>query len=316
VAAAVIDVKPTALESCIQMSPIVVFILQMFAAMGLSLAPASAPPASPAPSQVSSAAPVQSNWTLDLYNESGVRYEYPYDTACTAASVVMALNLGSGATSWSPTITYEDQEAILAYERTHMTMPTWFAGSDPHGARNGLNYFGWGSMSAGVYVDESLPTFAAAAKAVVSSIARYRKPAIVFVANGGHAQLVTGYKTHGSNPATSDDFTITGIYLTDPLQGRLLYAKNGVTEDLQTIGRDQFVSLAEWHWGPMSVRFSNYWQADSIYRDPIDGNIGKAEWYGKFVAVIAARSQARPEPTRAFLGPVPGPFSLAGNQPA
>lgn len=96
------------------------------------------------------------HWTLALFDKAGVRHQNPDATACTAASVQTSLNLiaiRGEDTQWSVTTTYEMQESILDYERSNMTMPTAFVGSDPHGTRNALNYFGWGSMQAGVYAD-------------------------------------------------------------------------------------------------------------------------------------------------------------------
>jgi len=255
---------------------VAVVIAQLLTALGLFFTP-------------STSGPVQTDWTFDLYSASGVRYQNPDYSACTAATVLMSLNLSAQTTSWSATTSYDEQKAVLAFERANMTMPTSYKGSDPHGARNALNYFGWGSMSAGIYSDVAWPTFGAAAKAVVSSIARLWKPAIVFAWGGGHAQLVTGYKTHGANPAISDDFTVTGIYLTDPLLGSISVVDKTGAHNLQTIGQDQYISLARWRSGTTPVRFSQYWQTESTYRDPIDGNLGKWEWYGKFVAVIAER---------------------------
>ncbi len=170
-----------------------------------------------------------------------------------------------------------------------MTLPTWLPGSDPHGTRNALNFNGWGSLQAGVYVDAAYTTFAAAAKGVVSSIARTRKPAIVFSWMGGHAQLVTGYKAHGDNPATGDNFSVVGVYLTDPLEGVATLVYDGATHDVQPIADDTWISLAAWKSGPDAVQFDRYWQSDSTMRDPIDGRVGRTEWYNKWVAVLATR---------------------------
>jgi hypothetical protein len=220
-----------------------------------------------------------------------MRYEYPDPYSCTATSVQITLNFiayDGGQMIWSPTTSYAKQEEIFAYERAHMTLPTWISGSDPHGARNALNYFGWGSMEAGVYKDVAFGTFGGAAKAVVASIARTRKPAIVFPWYGGHAQVVTGYNVHGDDPATSDDFTIDGVYLTDPLYGYTYIVYGGVSHKVFAIDPDTYVSLATWHTGPDAVRYTDYLQTDSTLRDPIDGAIGKVEWYRKWVAVLAA----------------------------
>jgi hypothetical protein len=43
-------------------------------------------------------------------------------------------------------------------------LPKESNGSDPHGTRNALNYYGWGSKKAGVYQDVSFATFGEAAQ--------------------------------------------------------------------------------------------------------------------------------------------------------
>jgi hypothetical protein len=151
-------------------------------------------------------------------------------------------------------------------------MRTRSPGSDPHGWRNALNYFGWGSIEAGVYRDSAYVSLDEAEKAVVSAIALYRKPVGVISQGGAHAQFVTGYRVVGDDPSTgSRNFTIVGVYLTDPMR--------------MARYRDTWVTYARWRWGFSWLRFARYLQRDSPYRDPIDGRIGKAEWYGKWVVV-------------------------------
>jgi hypothetical protein len=234
----------------------------------------------------------QTEWTLDLYDKSGIRHQNPDYTACTAASVQTALNLfalSGGATQWQPTTSYQTQEDILRYERLNMTLPTEVLGSDPHGTRNALNYYGWGSLQANVYTDAGYATFDTAARMVVTSIARTHKPAVVFPWMGGHAQVVTGYKVHGADPAKSDDFDILGVYVTDPIEGTITVVYNGETHEIVSAGDDVWVSLAAWKYGPEAIQFSRYWQPDSILRDPLDGNVGRTEWYNRWVVVLATR---------------------------
>jgi hypothetical protein len=255
--------------------------------------PSPSPTAIPTPSaSPTPAGSPQTDWTLTLYNENGVRFQNPDHEACTAASAQTALNmiaLGGGDTGWTPTIDYAVQERILEYERANMTMAVTSPGSDPHGTRNALNYYGWNSMWAGVYVDRAYSTFDEAAKAIVSSIARTHKPAIIFTWFGGHTQVVSGYKVHGADPATSNAFTVIGVYLTDPLIGTGSLFYGGVWHDVQTITADTFVTLANWKSGPDAVQFRWYWQPDSTLVDPIDGNIGKQEWYNRWVVVLATK---------------------------
>jgi hypothetical protein len=216
-------------------------------------------------------------WTFDLYDPSAERWQDPDMKACTAASTLSMLNTVYDATPaagmvWQPTTSLDKQEEILAYERAHMTMSMNSAGSDPHGWRNALNYFGWGSMAAGVYVDFAYSSLEAAARATVWAIATYHKPVGILAHAGGHAQFVTGYTVTGNDPQTgSTNFAVVGIYLTDPL------ASQG--------HRDTWVSYADWDGGGPWVRFSPYLEFDSPYVDPIDGHAGTNEWYGQWVII-------------------------------
>jgi hypothetical protein len=261
------------------------------AATATPAGPSWAPLPTPAASPTASGSP-QTDWTLDLFETAGVRHQNPDATACTAASAQTALNLlalNGVATQWLPTTSYEEQESILQYERANMTLPTFLPGSDPHGTRNALNYYGWGSMAAGVYTDAAYTTFSDAAGAVVSSIARTHKPAIVFAWMGGHAQVVTGYKVHGSDPATSSDFTVLGVYVTDPLIGTGTLDYDGTSHEFQATADDTWVSVLDWKAGPDAVKWDRYWQPDSTLRDPIDGRVGRTEWYNRWVVVLATR---------------------------
>jgi hypothetical protein len=216
-------------------------------------------------------------WALDVYDARADRWQDPDYTACTAASTESVLNtiaLDGPPSSfvWQPTTSYSTQESILAFEREHMTMLTSSAGTDPHGWRNALNYYGWGSMYAGVYRDSAYSSFDAAAKAAVSAIAMYHKPVGILARAGSHAQVVTGYEVVGADPSTGSlDFTIVGVALTDPLR---------------TVGyRDTWIAIADWRSGGSLVRFSQYMEHDSPYQDPIDGQIGDHEWDGLWVII-------------------------------
>lgn len=235
-------------------------------------------------------------WTMDVYNVRGAVYQDPDPTACTAATAQMALNMtalaqtgqagpvrlsGSKAVrfpggpdfKWTVSTWRKTTSTLLAYERaTTSTKPV--VGSDPHGERNALNYYGWGSLDAGVYKDMAFGTFDAAAKATVTSIATTGKPVIVFGINGQHAQLVTGFTATGSDPRVSTEFSLVSVKLTDPL--------------LREYHRDTTLSYATWQHGPLDVRFGADWETwESDGRDSVDGLVGATEWRGNWVIVAA-----------------------------
>jgi hypothetical protein len=246
-----------------------------------------------------SAGNAAASWRFDMYDGSGVMYQDPDYTACVATSTQMMLNTiyGSGEKefslggfsvwdrfkpqagpvfSWKPSTSYTTQERILTFERAHMTMLPSSPGTDPHGWRNGLNYYGWGNVSSGVYADRSFTSFDAAAKAVVHAVAVYGKPAGILGWYGGHAQFITGYAVSGADPRTgSMAFSVTGVYLTDPLRSQAM--------------RDKWLSYSTWRYSLPRIAFKQYWQKDSPMVDPIDGRAGSAEWYGRWVAILPVR---------------------------
>jgi hypothetical protein len=238
--------------------------------------------------QASTAA--RATYYYNLFDGRAIRYQNPDLTACTAANTQSILNTiyytstqplsaptavqaAQPTFKWTtPTITLKSQNFILRYERAHMTMPLYVPGSDVHGWRNALNYYGWGSIDAGVYVDLSYKTFDLAAKATIHEIAMSNEPVGILSEFGSHAAMATGYTVTGADPRTgSMDFKVVGVYLTDPLRERRF--------------TNRFVSYQEWRTGPPLVRFWPFEQVDSVIKDPIDGQIGRKEWWRKFVIV-------------------------------
>jgi hypothetical protein len=233
---------------------------------------------------------------FDLYDAGSVRWQQPDNDACVATSALMMLNMvaaehtGDGAEPlagfrWTSTTVYSTQEQMLTWARAHDTFLST-PGTDAHGWRNVLNYYGWGSVDAGVYRDAAYADFDDALKATVIGIAKYHLPVGLLMEAGFHAELVSGYRVEGADPATgSTDFSIDGLYLTDPWQ------RDGHRDDYAS-----YTALRTT--GSWPVRFIPYTQTDSPYRDPIDGHIGRDEWYGKYVIVLPVKATApTPAPT-------------------
>jgi hypothetical protein len=234
------------------------------------------------------APPAPFSWSMNLYNPSVVRYQNPDLNACVAAATMSMLGIialtpmsdtappvGSSlptiAFRWGIDTSYAMLENVMSYDRKHMTMYRGYKGSDPHGWRNALNQFGWGSTSAGVYRDSSYPTFATAAQATIDALARTDKPVGILGWSGEHAQYVTGYVVQGEDPRVSDHYTIVGVYLSDPLR--------------DTAMPNVFIPLSEWKKGPLGIKFTKYLQYGSVFPDPIDGQAGDIEWHNKWVII-------------------------------
>ena len=241
---------------------------------------------------LSEAAPPLPAWSMNIFDRSVFRYQNPDQDGCVAAATIDMLNLvalqpgaelpppGGGSLAettfrWSVTLSWNTQKKILWFERKHMTTVKTDSGSDPHGWRNGLNYYGWGSLKAGMYKDAAFRTVDQAARAAIDSLARTGKPVGILAWSGGHAQFVTGYSVQGQDPRVGDNYTIVGVFLTDPLRRDALV--------------NTFVSYWNWRTGPLAWRFTKDTQTDSPYVDPIDGKEGNLEWYGKWVIIEPTR---------------------------
>jgi hypothetical protein len=235
------------------------------------------------------AAPAKATYTYNLFDRRAVRYQNPDLTACTAAMTQSMLNTiyytsnqpltaptavqaAQPTLRWTATLSAVAQRNILHFERTHMTMSLATLGSDVHGWRNALNFYGWGSVDAGVYKDYSYKYYDQAVKATVHLIAMSNEPVGILSEFGSHAVMATGYTVTGADPRTgSMDFKVLGVYLTDPLRERRV--------------TNHYFTYQEWKTGPPLVQFFPFEQVDSVFKDPIDGQVGKREWWRKYVIV-------------------------------
>jgi hypothetical protein len=255
-------------------------------------------------------------WTSNLWVPSAFVYQDPYYTACTAASVMTLLNTiadrGTGGESfrWTPyrvkkdetnPSNHRDMTSILDFERANDTLRLASAGSDAHGWRNALNYYGWGAEvmddpNVRVYDDRAYRTFMRAIRSTVKAIARYRMPVGILGWAGGHAQMVTGYVVTGADPRVSNQFTVRYLYLSDPLQ--------------QDRAVNRRISVEALRSGPVRLRFQRYREIDSplddtltpgVRRSSVSPTRGPSEWYHRWVIVRPVRHGP------AAVSPDPGP---------
>jgi len=264
-------------------------------------------------------------YSRNLWVSAAFLYENPYNTACTAASTMTMLNMiayrGSGGRGfhWTPYRVKNNQDpsdvrdmtSILDFARTHDTLPGDSSGSDPHGWRNALNYYGWGESAMSdpsrmPYVDRSYATFDGALRAAVKAIARRRMPVGILAWAGHHAQVMTGYVVTGANPRFSNRFTIRYVYLSDPLRGDLIVNRKLSYEALRR--------------GSLTYRFRRFLEQDSTGDDgfvagivpgSISPALGASEWFGRWVIVAPVRSglpvvSPTPVPTPG-IAPTPAP---------
>ena len=231
---------------------------------------------------------------MNLFVGGQFRFQDPNWAACTATSARTMLNLiavrstGGQGFLWRPTTWNSVRDAILRWERSHDTLVGGY-GSDPHGWRNALNYYGWGAgaMLAGsrVYDDISFGTFDNAIKSAVRALAATGKPVGVLGWRGAHAQMITGYYGLVGDPFAKDAagkyrnaFSVRGFYLTDPLR-----KSNAVNRPIATYWLRYTANYR--------LRFQRYYETDSRLDDPYTPGYRQArdEWYRRYVLVLPIR---------------------------
>jgi len=230
---------------------------------------------------------------LNVFRADAFRYQDPNYAACTATSAMDMLNFialartGGTGFRWKVDLGGATRDAILAWERTHDTLAGG-QGSDPHGWRNALNLFGWGSEALGqtgrVYDDFAFTSYDRAVKAAIRAIIRTRKPVGIIAWEGRHAQMLTGYDGLVGDPfarrndAFTNTFTVKNIRLSDPLKAdarvdsRIPYSALRTTSDLR-------------------IKFQPYRETDSPYDDAYTSGVvpAREEWYGRFVVILPLR---------------------------
>ncbi len=231
---------------------------------------------------------------MNMFAAAQLRYQDPSATACTATAVRTMLNLiavrGTGGAGflWRPTIWNSVRDRIMTWERSHDTMIGGL-GSDPHGWRNALNYFGWGpgTLVSGtrVYDDVAYTSYDGAMRAAVRALIATGKPVGMLGWRGAHAQMITGYYGLVGDPFARDGageytnaFTVGGFFLTDPLM------KSNAVD--RVISYTWLRITMNYRW-----RFQRYYQTDSTLDDPYTPGYqtSRLEWYGKFVLVLPIR---------------------------
>ena len=223
--------------------------------------------------------------TVNLYSDL-IRYQNPDMKACVGAATLIMLNQVAtegdpgDRFQWVPSTELATQRSIIRWARAHDTLEPGPGGTDPNGWRNALNQYGWADYedpATMTYQVFSYRSYGAAVKSAVIALARYHKPVGILAWAGGHAQVLNGYTVVGQDPATSGDFKVRYVYLTDPLR------RDGL--------RNARITYSNLIYGPLKYRLRKYRQKDSPYDDPYTPGLLVAHrgWYGRYVIVAPVR---------------------------
>jgi hypothetical protein len=203
-------------------------------------------------------------------------------------NIISAHASGGPGFRWARSRSGARRDAMLRWERSHDTMRGG-TGTDPHGWRNALNYYGWGPAAligaSRVYDDVSYPTYAAAIKAAVRAIIVTNKPAGMMGWRGHHAQIITGYYGLVGDPFAKDAigrftnaFTVGGLYISDVL-----------SSDRMRHLKVSYYGLQ--HTTNYRLRFRAFMETDSALDDPYTPGWlrSRFEWYRRYVVILPLR---------------------------
>jgi hypothetical protein len=166
----------------------------------------------PTPSPVAFDPPARpGRFALDLYD--GTDHVGQYDAAwCVPASMQMMINLMADGT---PDRTRGTQRELYELARTWSPWLIGRPGASTHGWIGGLEALGYGD-----WADMALDTRQEALQVAARQMRLTRKPVGLLVWNGKHAWVMSGFRAT-ADPAYTDDFRVTAVWVEDPWHGRV-----------------------------------------------------------------------------------------------
>jgi len=172
--------------------------------------PAHSLPASPSPRAVESSAtpaPEQQEFSINLYREGAFISQYTKYWCLPAAMQTMINMLAEG----EPDTSRETQERLYwqARELSTETLRPNGKGAQPEGWANSLNAEGYGPYS--VHVE---PTLKEAVALAARQLRLTGKPVGLLTWRGAHSWSMSGFEAT-ADPALTDDFEVTGVWIQD-----------------------------------------------------------------------------------------------------
>jgi hypothetical protein len=145
------------------------------------------------------------SFTFNLYR-AGIFVRQPNWDTCNPTVVRMAMNIING-TSSSPSVT------SLYAEGLKLQVKYAWPGLDPVAQAALLQ-----KHAGGNWTIDNATSYSSAVKQAAKAMALTHRPVALFVAAGSHSWLLNGF-TATADPQTTDNFTVTGVYVTGPLWG-------------------------------------------------------------------------------------------------
>ena len=142
---------------------------------------------------------------MDLY-EKGAFASQKTTYYCVPASIQVMLNLMSDE---PPDTSRTTQDRLYGLARDYLIAPFWGRGAQPEGWARVLDEQGGGRYSVAIR-----STRAEAIMVAARQLRLTNRPVGLLVWRGNHAWVMSGFTSTG-DPAATDDFTVTGVFIED-----------------------------------------------------------------------------------------------------
>jgi hypothetical protein len=201
-----------------------------------------------APGVAASTRNTSSGYHLDLYRSGVFVTQYRW-TWCVGASSQMMLNIIQGTSN----TTFARQKALVTYAMNHDAfLNSNTGGTDATGFAAALNHYG-----AGTYKVVMSTNFRAAVRKAAIAMRKTNKPVGLLVMGGRHAWVMSGFDAT-ADPAATNNFDITGVYVLGPLYPKEQKGYFDKPPDT-LLTFDQFRTPFHIFDDPDSPQFDGYW---------------------------------------------------------
>jgi hypothetical protein len=202
-------------------------------------APSPAPTPAPTPTPTPLALdppPGPGKFAMDLYRR-GDHVRQGNNSMCVPASMQIMINLMEPG---EPDRSRDTQEALYALARSYSPWLTdERGGASSRGWVAGLNDLGYGTFEL-----SAAPTMDEAVRIAARQMRLTGKPVGLLVWDGDHAWVMSGFRS-SADPAWTDDYDVTAVWIEDPWSGRVdrTWGRGLAPHTLLTIDelRDDFV---------------------------------------------------------------------------
>ncbi len=204
-------------------------------ALPTATATPSARPSNGPPTASPTAAPTSGPFGMDLYQDGDYVEEY-LDTWCLPAAMQTSMNImDAGADTTKAT-----QQKLWSFART--IAPDREGGAEPEAWAIGLERLGYGPYEVSIQ-----PTLKAAIQLAAERVRLTNRPAGLMVWRGVHSWVMSGFEAT-RDPAVTNDFTVTGVYVEDVWYPRLssIWGYSNPPDTLVPV-KDLPIDFLPWH---------------------------------------------------------------------